>query len=162
MGQQTRTIRAHWDLNYEHAIGPTASHFFDEIKENQKIMGRRCSHCGRVLVPPRSFCDRCFVETTDWVQVRNEGTVEAFTIVYQAFKGLPDPPYALAYVLLEGADTAMAGFIRGIDFTHLEQAISRMNIGARVKVAFAEERKGSILDFWYEPVYPELSIRKET
>ena len=152
MSEQGRTIRAHWDLTYDHAIGPTASHFFDEVKENQKILGKRCSDCGRVLVPPRSFCDRCYVETKDWVEVEKEGTIEAFTIIYQQFKGLPEPPYALAYVLLKGADTAMAGFVRGIDLSDPKRATSRLQIGAQVKVIFGKERRGSVLDFWYELV----------
>jgi len=150
MSQQGRTIRAHWDLTYDHAIGPTASHFFDEVKEHQRILGKRCSDCERVLVPPRSFCDRCYVETKDWVEVGKEGTIEAFTIIYQQFKGLPEPPYALAYVLLQGADTAMAGFVRGIDLSNPKTATSKLSMGARVKVIFTEERRGSILDFWYE------------
>ena len=152
MSNQSRIIKAHWDLTYEHAIGPTASHFFDEIENNKKIKGRWCPNCDRVLVPPRSFCDRCFVETTDWREVGLEGMIEAFTIIYQAFKGLPNPPYSLGYVLLEGADTAMAGFIRGVDLSDHEKAILRMSIGTKVKVFFAEERKGSILDFWFEPI----------
>ena len=152
MSQQGRTIRAHWDLTYDHAIGPTASRFFDEIKEHQRILGKRCSDCGRVLVPPRSFCDRCYVETKDWVEVKKEVMIEAFTIIYQQFKGLPEPPYALAYVLLEGADTAIAGFIRGIDLSDPKKATSRLYIGARVRVIFSNERRGSVLDFWYELV----------
>jgi len=152
MNQEGRTIQAHWDLHYEHAIGPTASRFFDEIKANQKVMGKKCPKCTRVLLPPRSFCDRCFVETTDWSEVGPEGKIEAFTIVYQAFKGLPDPPYGLVYVLLDGADTAMAGFLRGLDLADPKQAVPQMRIGRRVKVVFAEERTGSVLDFWFEPI----------
>jgi len=150
MNSELRTMQAHWDLHYEHSIGPTASRFFNEIEANKKIMGKKCPSCDRVLLPPRSFCDRCYVETTDWVEIGGQGVIEAFTLVYQAFKGLPDPPYALAYVLLDGADTAMAGFIRGLDLSDHRQALSKINIGRRVKVAFAEERKGSVLDFWFE------------
>ena len=152
MSQEGRTIQAHWDLHYEHAIGPTASRFYDGIQADSKILGKKCPQCTRVLLPPRSFCDRCFKETSDWVQVGPEGTIEAFTIVYQAFKNLPEPPYALAYVLLDGADTAMAGFLRGIELEDPKQAVPRMGIGKRVKVHFAKERTGSVLDFWYEPV----------
>jgi uncharacterized OB-fold protein len=152
MNQQGRTIRAQWNLIYDHSIGPTASHFFDEIVENEKILGKLCKGCGRVLVPPRSFCDRCYVETKDWVEVKKEGTIEAFTIIYQQFKGLPEPPYALAYVLLEGADTAMAGMVKGVHLSDPKIATSKLYIGARVKVIFSKERRGSVLDFWYELV----------
>ena len=152
MTQEGRTIRAHWDLVYDHSIGLIASHFFDELKENQRILGRCCPNCRRVLVPPRFFCDRCYVETKDWIEVGKEGVIEAFTIIYQHFKGLPEPPYALAYVLLKGADTAMAGMARGIDLSDPKKAISRLYIGAQVRVVFAKERRGSVLDFWFEPI----------
>lgn len=152
MNQEGRTIQAHWDLYYEHAIGPTASRFFDEIQANQKLMGKKCPKCNRVLVPPRSFCDRCFVETTNWSEVGPGGQIEAFTIVYQAFKGLPHPPYALVYVLLDGADTAIAGFLRNLDLRDTDKAVSQMQIGRRVRVVFAKERKGSVLDFWFNVV----------
>ena len=46
----------------------------------------------------------------------------------------------------------MAGFIRGIDLEDHEKTISKIGIGNKVKVVFADERQGSILDFWYEPV----------
>lgn len=150
MSQQGRTIQAHWDLTYNHAIGPTASYFFDKIKENQRIVGKRCSHCERILVPPRSFCDRCYVETEDWVEVKNEGIIEAFTIIYQQFKSLPKPPYALAYVLLEGADTAIAGMVREIELSDIKKATCELYIGAQVKVIFAKECRGSVLDFWFQ------------
>ena len=152
MTEQGRTIKAHWDLNYEHAIGPTASHFFDSIKEKEKVLGKRCPECERVLVPPRSFCDRCFVETKDWVELGLEGVIESFTFVYQHFRGLPEPPYALAFVLLDGGDTAIGNFVRGVDLSDPKKAGSAIYIGRRVKTVFAPDRKGSVLDFWFEPV----------
>ena len=36
-------------------------------------------------------------------------------MVYEKFNSLPAPPYAFGYVLLDGADTALGGFFKGID-----------------------------------------------
>jgi hypothetical protein len=90
------------------------------------------------------------VETTEWVKVKNAGTIEAFTIVCEKFEGLPDPPYAIAYVLLEGASTAMANFVKGIDLNNIEEALKHIKIGVRVRVVFKRKRRGRITDFWYE------------
>ena len=143
-------IPQRWDLKFHHAAGETGTRFFKAIMERREILGKKCPKCKRVLLPPRSFCERCFVETTEWIKVGNEGTIQAFTIVYEKFEGLPDPPYAIAYVLLDGANTAMANFVKGIDLTDIKKALKRIKIGAKVQVAFSKKRQGRITDFWYE------------
>jgi uncharacterized protein len=70
--------------------------------------------------------------------------------VYERFNNLPDPPYAFGYVLLDGADTALGGYFKGVDLTDPEAAAARLAIGTRVVTKFAEQRKGDGLDFWYE------------
>jgi uncharacterized OB-fold protein len=142
----TRTRR--WEIPYSHSAGPVASRFLVAIRDEQQIQGTRCSSCDRVMVPPRGHCVRCFVETDDWVAVGASGTIEAFTITYAAFPGAPEPPYALAYVRLDGADTAMANFVEGLDLSD-PAAASRQLTGARVDLAFRDERVGAITDFYF-------------
>ncbi|MCI0453579.1 MAG: Zn-ribbon domain-containing OB-fold protein [Candidatus Dadabacteria bacterium] len=145
-------IAQRWDIEFKHAAGETASTFFKAIMQRREILGRLCPKCKRVLLPPRSFCERCFVETSEWVKVGGEGKIQSFTIVYEKFEGLPPPPYAIAYVLLDGASTAMVNFVKGLDLNNLDQAIKKIKIGAKVKVAFKRKREGRITDFWYELV----------
>ena len=139
-----------WNITYDHALGETASRFFVEIRDNKKIYGRKEAKTGRVLVPPRAFSDQNLEPTTDWVAVGPGGVIEAFTIVYDAFRGLPDPPYAFGYVTLDGAGTSIGGFFRGIDLTKPHEAAKKMKIGTRVATKFAEKRVGDVLDFWFE------------
>ena len=120
------------------------------MRANAQIYGRRDPKSGRVLVPPRAFSDQTLEPTTDWVKVGPGGRIEAFTIVYEEFKTLPDPPYAFGYVLLDGADTAIGGFFRGIDLKDPARAAKQLAIGTRVDTKFADDRKGSVLDFWFE------------
>jgi uncharacterized OB-fold protein len=138
-----------WDLSYRHALGETTSAFLGALAE-RRILGRRCPACGRVLVPARSFCDRDHVDTTDWVEVAGTGTIEMFTIVYEPFRNLPAPPYALAYVTLDGADTALVGYVRGLDLTDRDAAVAALAIGTRVEVRFADEPQGTAADYWFE------------
>jgi len=152
MGENPIFIPQRWDIKFNHAAGEVGSMFFKAIMEGKEILGKRCPKCKRVLLPPRSFCERCFVETDEWVSVGKEGRIEAFTIVYEKFEGLPDPPYAVAYVLLDGASTAMANFLKGVDLSDISQALKRIGIGARVRAAFKRKREGRITDFWYELV----------
>lgn len=139
-----------WDLSYRHALGKTVSRFFDGLKRRE-LLGRRCPDCERVLFPARSFCDRCHRETTEWLAVGHDGVVEMFTIVCEPFKGaLADPPYVLAYVLLDGADTAALGYVRGVDLDDPASAAKRL---ARLKVSvqFVSDPQGRVTDFWFEP-----------
>jgi uncharacterized OB-fold protein len=139
-----------WNITYDHALGETASYFFTQIRDNAKIFGRRDAKSGRVLVPPRAFSDQTLEPTKEWVEVGPGGQIEAFTIVFEAFRGLPDPPYAFGYVMLDGADTAIGGIFKGIDLKDPAAAAKRLAIGTRVTTKFAEKRKGEVLDFWFE------------
>jgi uncharacterized protein len=144
------TRKETWNIGYEHALGETASWFFVQLRDHAKLYGRRDPKSGRVLVPPRSFSDQTLEPTTDWVEVGPGGKIETFTIVYDQFKTLPPPPYAFGYVLLDHADTAIGGFFRGLDLTNPAAASKLLKIGTRVKTCFAKERKGDVLDFWFE------------
>lgn len=73
-------------------------------------------------------------------------------MVYERFNNLPDPPYAFGYVLLDGADTALGGYFKGVDLSDPKQAAAALAIGTRVMTKFAENRKGDPLDFWFERV----------
>lgn len=148
---ELKVMQEKWEITYEHALGETAGHFYSKIVNEEKILGKRCPNCQRVLVAPRSYCDRCFVDTTDWVEVGKEGQVEAFTVVFQKFKGLPDPPYCIAYVLLDGADTAVLNYVKNVDWTP-DNVPQNIKVGDRVKVVFREQKEGKITDFWFEKI----------
>jgi len=140
-----------WNITYRHALGETASYFFANIRDHKKIYGRRCGHTGRVLAPPRAFSDQSLKPTTEWVELGPDGVIEAFTMVYEEFQNLPPPPYAFGYVRLDSADTAIGGFLRGVDLSDPEAAARKLAIGTRVTTRFAEKRIGDVLDFWFEP-----------
>ncbi len=131
-------IEQNWNITYNHTAGEVASHFFTELRDNRQLMGKKCPVCQRVLLPPRSFCDRCYVVTEDWVPVGNEGIIETFTIVANQFAGLPAPPYALAYVRLDGASTAIANELKGLDLSNPDEAALRMKIGTPVVAKFKD------------------------
>ena len=139
-----------WNITYNHALGETASRFYTRIRDEAAIYGRRSARTGRVLVPPRSFSDETLLPTQDWVKVGPGGCIEAFTMVYEKFNNLPDPPYAFGYVLLDGADTALGGYFKGVDLSDPQAAAEKLKIGTRVVTTFASERTGTMLDFWFE------------
>jgi len=129
---------------YQWTTGPAVGKFLTELRDNKKIMGLRCPKCKRLFVPPLElFCGRCFVEMKDWVEVSEEGKVISYTVVNLP---LPEPcqpplppPYALAAIRLEGADTEIIHLLGEVEF-------EKIKIGMPVKAVWKEKREGSILD----------------
>jgi uncharacterized OB-fold protein len=146
------TIHGRWEFDYEYFAGEAASRFFHELRDNRRIMGTVCPSCERVLVPARSFCDVCYVSTTEWREVGSRGRVDAFSILVAAFPGMPDPPLAIGYVTLDGADTALLNFIRGIDLTDIDKAADQLLLQPEVAVEFREHPEGRITDFWFQVI----------
>src|SRR5690606_6484929 len=57
------------------------------------------------------------------------------------------PPKLIVFVQLEGADTASAGYLRGVPEGEMT---SLSLVGAPCTVVFADEPKGDWSDFWFE------------
>ena len=75
-----RTVKSQVTVPYEMTAGPVWTRFFEGLKE-EKILGTRCKKCGRVLVPARAFCPRCFEDMEEWVEVSQEGTIRTWCYV---------------------------------------------------------------------------------
>lgn len=133
-------------LPYAYTLGPVNSRFFQGLI-NKKIYATKCPDCGRVLVPARKFCSRCFKELDEWVGVSTTGTIKSWTLINFAYQGQPvKPPYISALIQLDGTDTAIAHFIGGVDLSNLDQAVKKVKIGMKVEAVWNEERDGRIFD----------------
>lgn len=122
-------IPGKWEINYLYSAGVTASKFFSALREGNYFLATKCAKCHLVYLPPRSFCEKCFVKISEWLPLGLQGTVETFTIVQEKFEGFPDPPYAVAYVKIDGADTAMVNFLQGIDLSDPGEALKKLRAG---------------------------------
>jgi hypothetical protein len=151
--EKSKVLEGMISLPYRWALGPVFTRFFEEFKD-KKIMGTRCPKCNRVLVPARRFCPRCFEDTTEWVQVSDRGTIKTWSLITFEFSGQPKkPPYLQGLVDLDGADTALAHFIGGVDLSDLEKVKNKVKIGMRVEAKWRDERQGNIFDIkYFEPI----------
>lgn len=142
-------VEQSWDITYRHSADPITSHFLRTLRDEGQLVGIRCPECRRVLAPPRPICDRDFCATEEWVPLGLAGTLELFTFMYLKIDGLPEPPYVLAYVRPDGADTALPGIIEGVDLSSPAAAMQTVMIGARVTIAMRPERRGRITDMYF-------------
>lgn len=119
------------------------SRFFREILENRRIFGARCTVCGKVFCPPRSHCPDCY-EKTAWVQLKGTGTIMSYTTVYFATSSsIRQVPYLVAYIKLDGADTAI---LSNVEMSDINQA----HVGMGVRVMFRKQRDGRITDIYFK------------
>jgi uncharacterized OB-fold protein len=129
-------------ITSRYTAGIAGEKFFREIKDNARILGSRCEACGLTYVPATMFCERCFAELDEWVEVASRGAVFTYTVLYRDLDENPlDPPAILAYVKLEGSDGGLVHYLGEID-------PETVFIGMEVEAVFkdAVEREGSILD----------------
>jgi uncharacterized OB-fold protein len=127
------------DVAYSWSAGIAGSRFFQELRDNARIMGAKCPQCSRVLVPPRIFCEECFVDTDEWVEVSNVGTILTFAESYFGLQGQRlEEPWYVGIVRLDESDGGL--------FHRLVPGQRPIEIGGRAEAVFAEDRSGHILD----------------
>lgn len=145
MNEQLLTHDVTWHIDYRIHLGEAWSRFFHGLVAGE-IRATVCDSCNRTFVPPQSYCEHCFEPIDKWATVADVGTLHVATIVYRGFEGGPTPPYAVAGIQLDGADTLLMHHIGGIDLSDADAARAKLRRGLRVKAVWADERKGSIMD----------------
>jgi uncharacterized OB-fold protein len=123
-------------IPFRYAAGEAGSRFLAALRDESRVLGGRCTSCGRVFVPLRSYCATCGSGTFEEIEVGPGGTVQAWTARADGT--------VFALVRLDGADTAL--------LHRLLADPARSRSGMRVRARFAAERRASILDIaGFEP-----------
>jgi hypothetical protein len=126
-----------------YTAGLAGEKFLRAIKDEGKILGSHCDHCGITYVPVRQFCERCMDELEETVDVGTEGDVHTFTLLFEDLDGTPrEEPEIVAFISLGDG-----GLVHRLDEVHLDD----LDIGMSVEAVFKPkgEREGSILDIKY-------------
>jgi len=139
-----------FEPRYSWAAGVAISRFLEELKKG-KIIGRKCTKCQRILVPPRMYCEQCFRPTDEWEHVSDTGTINTFSISHVGTDARRlKEPILVAVVDLDGASPGM-----GILHTLGEVEPSKIKIGMKVRAVWkpASQRQGAITDIrYFEPM----------
>lgn len=150
-----RVLTTKWkaDARYAWDAGVGIGRYLEGLKRGV-ILGVRCNKCGRVMVPPRIFCEWCFRNIDEWVELKDTGTVNTFSLCYVTWdvKRIKEPQIP-AVIEIDGASPGM-----GIMHLLGEVEPERVHIGMRVKAVWkpAPEREGAITDILYwKPVKEE-------
>ena len=142
---QAHQIKDILKINYRYTMGGQ-SKFFIELMNNKKLLGTKCTKCGKIWMPPRINCSECY-EPTEWVEMKQTGTIDVSTIVwYTTSAFIKVIPYGIGFIRLDGADTAM---LQGIFSESLIP--SKVKKGKKVRAVFQKEREGKMTDFFFVP-----------
>ena len=105
----------------------------------------RCQACSTFIHPPRPVCRRCLSEKVAPEAVAGTGTIDTYTVNYQAWRPDLEVPYVIARVAIDGAP--------GVFLTTniVGCAVDAVDIGDRVRVKF--EQQGEV----YLPLFEKIS-----
>lgn len=135
------------EADYIYTSGLAGERFFVALRDSGRLLASRCKACGLDYLPPRIFCEDCFAELKEFVDIPAEGRVAAFTVAHLDRTGAKlDPPQLWAFVTFE---RIRGGLVHRL-LTPRDAARPGMRVRARLKPRDA--RTGTILDIeGFEP-----------
>ncbi len=143
-----RVITIPWKPHAAYAwdLGTAMGTYLEGLRQG-RITGSSCRRCGRIMVPPRDFCEVCFRSVDGYVAVRDTGKVNTFSISHVAWdmKRL-DAPQIPAVIEIDGAS-------EGMGILHLLGEVDPKTVAVGMKVTavwkFPQDREGAITDIRY-------------
>jgi uncharacterized protein len=150
-----KVLFVHDELKADYAwdTGIAIGAYLAALKEGV-ILGVRCGHCRKVVVPPRTVCEWCFRPMDEYVPLQDTGTVNTFSLCYVTWdvQRIKDPEIP-AVIQLDGASALSESSIimGGILHKLGEVQPKKVHIGMRVQAVWkpAAERQGAITDILY-------------
>ncbi len=145
MANETRIMESPWDLTtYSWKVEADALNLFVKGLKDKKILGRKCTKCGTVYVPGTSYCRKCLIDIDQVVEVRPEGTLDAFTVNVSDIRGNPvEHPFITCTVKFDGSESLVMGTLEGWQDWH------DVREGMRIKVVFKDVTTGALADLAY-------------
>jgi uncharacterized protein len=142
----------HWEGNVEadyiYTSGIAGERFFRALRDEGRILAARCPSCHLDYLPPRMFCEDCFAELSESVDVPDAGRVEAVTVAHRDRTGAKlDQPQVWAFMTFKG--------IRGglVHRLLTPPAKARAGLAVRARLKPRGSRTGTIADIeGFEPV----------
>ena len=106
----------------------TIEQFYKYISQG-KLMGGKCGKCGKIHLPPRPLCDKCFSKEFEWTEILPKGKLLTYTIIHVAppqFQQMA--PYAVGIIQLQNG-LKIPGMIKEVD-------PKQIKIGMKLQIVF--------------------------
>lgn len=143
---QIKHRQGHMEVDHFHyTAGLAGEKFFTALRDEGKLLGSRCPECEITYVPPRIYCERCFAELDEFVDLGLRGRVRTFTIARIDREGQKlERPEIRALISFGEETTSLLHLLGGVE---PEEIYIGMEVEAHLKPQ--EEREGRITDILY-------------
>lgn len=130
-------------------VGVPMDKFYDGL-ESKKLVGNKCSKCGKVFCPPRKICGDCFVEAKEFIDLPETGVLKNYTItnykVNERGTRKINKDMITGLVQIDGANTTITVPIVNVEPDQVTEDI-------KVKIVWNKRIKGLPADITgFEPV----------
>ncbi len=138
--------RQPYHVEYIHSYGQDSPWF--AALTNKVLLGNRDPESGYTYATPRG-ADMYTGNETDWVQLPSEGVIHAFTVChFGSEEFLPETPFVLALLEIEGANTLFLTRVVGLD----PSQASLDWIGMKVQARYLRNAKLKPTDVYFVPL----------
>jgi Predicted nucleic-acid-binding protein containing a Zn-ribbon len=123
--------------------------FYKRIN-NEEIWVSKCKDCDKLSLPPRKICPYCNSVNTSWEKIKNEGTVESYTIIHVAPKLFEEEaPYYVCLIKLDGKLNILA--------KKKYSENEKINIGDKVRIKVAPNKYNLSWPLWPILIFEKIS-----
>lgn len=146
--QNARQVSGEVPIYHRYTLGVAGERFFKELRDRRRILASPCPKCRDRLLPPKTYCERCFEETSDdWVPVQGPGYLRSFTVLHRSLEEEPlDPPMVVALIGWPGVRGGLIHRVLGVD-------PNQVKLGMAVEPVWADTRSGAMSDIsHFQPV----------
>ena len=139
--QETRQVSGEVPIYHRYTLGVAGERFFKALRDERQILVSPCTKCHDRLLPPKTYCERCFEETLgEWASLEGPGYLRSFTVLHRSLDEEPlDTPIVVGLI---SWNDVRGGLIHRLEIADL----SEVSLGMAVEPVWAEERTGAMSD----------------
>ncbi len=127
---------------HRYTYGIAGEMFFRKLMEKRFIAGK-CPECEIVFIPPRIYCEDCFVEIKEFMEIKDLPRVYSFTFLFKDLEdNLLKEPEIVVFLKWDNVE---GGLIHRLKEVNIED----VNFGLVVEPVFKEKPEGNINDILY-------------
>lgn len=120
----------------------TSASFYQFLNE-KKLVGSKCKQCEALYLPPRPFCIKCYGWEMEWVEMKGEGTLAAYTVIaigptFMVEEGYDRKNHYCSGIVELDEGPKISARILGVD----TKSADKIKIGTPLTVQFLERGEG--------------------